>query len=1307
MLFFKFILVSLFICVHPKALCNLIIHPSLADFFVENFRDNVYISSNNVINKKLSSPYCSSCDDLDCHNINKDNTENEKKVTKKKERCDEEEQVKYIYLHTNPFFTTIKEETMNKVKKEKENNEKHNIFYKFFHFLLDTFSFFTKTDNQIKNSKKLYSYFIDKNKTNILNNSTDLTNSNNKYKIKGLYMGENLGDMRSLSFLSPLSLAIDEINFNQIFKHAWDNSYSNYIYLKNSNSYTDKRNNNIEKRNLIKEKNSIYKENSENINKKNIQEDEYNYDEDEDENNNDNSDSIHLKKSFNLINNNNLLLRYIMRYNEDLEYFKIFKKIENEISLNTASSILKKLNIEIKNNFDEVFKNNKNLNIGICTRDKEKNSSLSIKRINLKLRTLDSLLWKKKKNNSNYIFGCVFFHSIENSELIFNLKKRINPNDNHTQYNNYSYVNYNGEFSKNYKKDKLLFINKKNNESMKVSGNVIYEEWKKFNSNKSKLMMLSTNILSNLKKYKDYNYSKNIYKLQIDYNGVCKNVVFIYKYHKKMFLDFLFQMDVCYNNNYINKNIHFNYINTSIRANFILKGMWNYGILKNIINIEIYNNSLKKKNNNNNSSSSCRSNNNNNNNNNDINNDNNNNNDINNENGDNKYNFDHSKQSHFHENFYIYNDLYDLKSVDYQKEKIIDDNLRFNEKGKIYMYEKVLNSKIQSSERFKRMKLLNIQNNTLEEKKEHTFLINKSIKESNDILLLSKKGYIEFETPVVLTELFIGFHYNPLYEFLCKKNKSKLSSSVNLSYYENEKSEYLNEYVNKIYCSYKRPYHIYIFFNFFLNNNKKYNIKLEMHIDYLKNFRSSEDVPFQHLNVLNYLKSNINYYRINKIEIEYSFFPFSQGNEFFDHSTLPFYISINNLIINQSKKVYNYVPIFYTNKINFLQVISRNAKNKRKKKSDKIKDTENIKKENNSYISEEKIKKENNENEGKYKIKDELYSTNFPKLFQNEHFREKKYCYSIGNSKNKYKSNYINFNSFSIFTSINEKIFLKHLMQYSCTNSNCTYEENTMDFLLNNLKKKHKKKKKNLNNKREENFYMHNHLSFEFEPILINPFFETKKNTKEEKLSEIQNEYFNFLKTDLSKYLKEDTKNIVAYNMKKLYTFEFINENYVIPPYNKGIFINFEIKNEKIFLDPYNKFSYIKQELKENFYNDTRKVFDIIYIYSALLPAESDLFDFNYLTKNKLTLKRIQSENAKTMFKNIIPFTRYEDFYDFNQEYSQKIFNFNTLDFKNNSLNNELIDLTIDNTLNKTKIIEFIQSKLQNALQLNSEEKKT
>ncbi|CRG93122.1 conserved Plasmodium protein, unknown function [Plasmodium gallinaceum] len=1284
MLFFKFILISLFIFIYSEILCNLIIHPSLADFFVENFRDNIYISSNNVINKKLSSPYCSSCDRLDCHNINieDDQNENEKKITKKKERCDEEDQIKYIYLHTNPFYTTIKEEIINKDKKEKGNNKKYNIFYKFFHFLLDTFSFFTKTDSQIKNSKKFYSsYFIDKSKTNILSNSNNLTNNNNKYKIKGLYLGENLGDIRNLSFLSPLSLAIDEINFNQIFKHAWDNSYSNYIFLKSSNSYIDKKSNDIEKHNLIKEKNYIFEENYENIDKKkDNKEGKHIYDrQDEYENNNDNNDDINFNNSFYFINNNNLLLKYIMRSNEDSEYLKILKKIENEISLNTSSIILKKLNIGMQNNFDEVFKNNKNLNVGICTREKKKKSFLQIIKNNLKSQTLNRLLFKKKKKkkNTNYTFGCVFFHSIENSELIFDLKKAINSNDNNSQYDNNSHINYNGEFNKNHEKDNLLYMNKKDNESIKVSDNIIYKEWKKLNSNKSKLFMLSTNVLSNLKKYKDYNYSKNIYKLQIDYNGICKNVVFIYKYHKKMLLNFLFQLDVCYNNNYINKNILFNYLNTNIRANFILKGVWNYGILKNIINIKSYNDTLKNNNNNYN------------------------------ENVINKYNDDYLKKIYFNENFYIYNDLYDLKSFENQKGKIIDDNLNFNEKGKIYLNEQVLHSRIRAHERFKRMKLLNIENNTPQEKEEYAFLINKIIKENNYILLLSKKGIIEFETPVVLTELFIGIHSNPLYKLLCKKkNISKMSPDINLIYNENNKSDYLNKYI-KINCSHNKPHFIYIFFNFFLNDNKKYNLKLEIQIDYFKKFKNSEDFPFQYLNVLNYLKNNINYYRINRIEIEYSFFPFLQKDEFFDHSTLPFYISINNMIINQSKKVYNYVPIFYTSKINFLQVISRNAKNKIKKKSSEIKDMKNIKKDNKSYIFEEKINKENYQNEEKSEKKNELYSTNFLKLFHIEKSEEKQHNPIFNNKNNNNKKNSINFNSFSIFTSISEKIFMKHLTQYICTSSKCIYEKDTMDFLLNNLRKKYKQKKKNLNNKRVENLYIHNHLNFSFEPILINPFFELKNNIKEEKLSEIQNEYFNFLKTDLSKYLKEDTKNIVAYNMKNLYTFEFINKKYVIPPYNKGIFINFEIKNDKIFYDPFNNFSYINQELKENFYNDTRKVFDTIYIYSALLPAESDLFDFNYLTKNKLTLKRIQSKNAKTMFKNVIPFTRYEDFYDFNQEYSQKIFDFNILDFKDNSFNNEIIELTIDENLYKTKIIDFIQNKLKKALQLNSEEKKT
>ncbi|SBS80333.1 conserved Plasmodium protein, unknown function [Plasmodium ovale curtisi] len=1294
--------------------CNLTIHPSLVDLFVESFRDHLFVSPNHVMSKRLAKPKCTSCDDFDCHHINTgkgryihENDTTEK--VKKREMYDEREEGKYSYLHTTPFYTTAKDNEQetplkgeymeNEEKLEKGENDEGNFFHRFFSLLSQKFSllFSKKERKRVSSSTEIYpSYTIDSERTSILGDPTEQPRrSNNKYKVKGIYLGEHIDDLKSYSFLSPLSLAIDEINFNKILYHAWENAYSSYTFLKKSEVFPSGSSGESSR-----ESSGESSGKSGGVREERMEFSAYKGSVSHMEGTTSHTGGVMKKNTPHRINGERNVSEKMMDQNESVEYLSLFKNLGKEKKMDSASrEILKMLNITEERNFDDIFTNNKKVKVGICTKEERRNKIKKRKPYFLQIikwnisneTTLTKILlrkkWEKKKGilYDKHTFSCVFYQSIENSKLLFYL---------------------------NTKEEKISLS------QVEVTDEVLYEEWQKENMlnvnnvstlGESKLYMLSTNMLRNLRKYKNNSYEKNIYKLHKDYTGISKHVIPMHTYQKQMFLNFIFIIDICYNSDYINKHIKFKHLNTGIDANFTLVGTWIYGFptkttfAKNTKKESQYSGitSINP--------------------------------------------FYREYQSNIDNDLHVYNELYS-----WDRTKSIGDVNRINEisrhisrryhvtdnssisnifssplseRGRIYLHEQVLNMKVDPAERIKRMKLLNFGGKKNEEKMEHSYLMSNLLKQknNNDVLLLSRKGIIKFIYPLVLSELYIRFQSNPLYHFVCKKSNSFFGSNGNII--SNEKRHVHGQvinYMNRLRCTYNKANYVYIFFNFFLNNNKKYGIKLEVHVDHFKQFSRYRDVPFEHINVMNYLKSNINQFRINKIEIIYSFSPFQLSNETLDHTALPFYVAINSLILNKSEKVYNYIPIFYTTNLNFLHLLGRNAQgsdDKNGRSGTTQSEVEEVKVEAGAKVEVEagakveveagaevevkagaKVKVEDEEEPAEENARqeegewtrdwenDEIIDGEKINLYEDIHEE---------NTEEEDSHNYVNSNHFSIFTSLGEDIFLKHLTRYRCTMRSCEYEEDghwwdRHNFVL-------------FNSGETKNGGI-------FSPrrnIQINPYIQEKTRERSQIESiELYGDYMHVLK---SRMLKNDTNgnhHLVAYNMDDLYNFEFAEKKYVIPPYNRGILINFEKETEQLFCDLYNNFFYIKRELNEHAYSDTRKVFKTIYIYSALLPTESDIFNFNYLTKNKLTLKYIQNENAKTVFKNIIPQTTYEEFYYMHKPLHKKVIDINIFDMNGNVYSTEFVGLSPEDGLYKTKIIEFIQRKLKNALQLNTEERK-
>ncbi|ETW31085.1 hypothetical protein PFFCH_01523 [Plasmodium falciparum FCH/4] len=1355
-------------------LCNISLHPSLADFFVENLRDNIFISTNNVINKKLTNLECSSDDFLECHNINKEKEHGMDKRNDTNININTNINTDTYTYNNNNDDIDIRKGNTNKLylkendkkydieqtKKKKKKNEQDiykkdmqqknktkqndNIFYKLFSsFINIIFPIFKRKEkNEITTiqNKWYSSYIIDYKKTNILytpdNSSNNYYVEKKKNKIKGLHLTEHIGNINDTSVLTPLSLAIEELKFSNIFKHVWEGTYTNIVFLENTGSSSNHDNEKIKQFNnininnndsikgmkvlredpqdLLKRGANNMKDNNGQMKKQNIIQTQHtNF-----EMNKGDMNRIDENKG----NMNRMDENKYNHYNK-YDYPGTTDSSQNHhIHQEIASNILESLNIKEENNFEDVFKNNKNVNVGICTRDTLREMT---KPFFLFFRIFNRILVEKSKkldfilNISEYTYACVFLKSIENSEVSISLRN-----------NKYMKCSYN----KNY---------------IKVTDDKIYKEWnennkiyrRRRNNNMMKMFMFSTNILNRVTTYKDYSYYKNIYKLHVNYNGVCNHIIFTYKYNKSKFLDFIFNTNICYSNSYKNDDIHFNNPNYNLKENIIFSGIWVYGISK---RNDLYHNFLNKKkkekkkkkkdanynkkndmyvkgklspydNSSSSSSSSSSSN---------I---------LNDDNKEKKKDEDIDKtykkywrsSSSMPNNFY-----YDKNNKD------LSENIK-DEKGKIFWKEQILNYRISSLHRYKRMNILNFKSRISEEKRAYSYLINKTINNSDDILLLSKKGIIKFKNPIVLNELLIGFSFNPIYDYMCKKNnKSIITSDMNiLNNMRNKKDDTFSfdDYMNKISCGYNKPQYFYIFFHFYLNNTKKYNIVLEIHVDYFNKFKEYKDISFQYVNVLNYLRGNIHYYRINKIHIEYSLSPFIHKNEYFDHTIMPFYITLNSLIVNESRKVYNYVPIFYTSKINFLQVISRNIKN------EKIVDNMN------TYKHGEHVNSQNNKSDEKKNGSDEsqIKMNNRSKDHDNNAYYEKKKK-SMNNNNNTFGNNNVNNSSSGEgpTTTTNEQVERKNNITDGTTEKQ--FYSNVLNkvikYFLSKEDEEKERKKKDLELKKKEDYsyfiwkeknkrknknnnssYINIH-SFSFlkytniiyhDDVLIKPIVNAsnkKKSIIKEEIKELTNiekDYLQFLKNNLSKYIRDNKNYIIAYNMTNLYKFEYIKNMYIIPPYNKGILINIEKEHEQIYLDIYNNLSYLKyEEINEKLYYNTKKELDIIYLYAAFLPLESDLFHLNYLSQNNLTLNKIYKQHYKIIFKNVIPFTKYDDFYNTHKINPQELIDINSLNLKSNSFPTDLMNLNIDENIYKTKILEFIQNKLKTALQMNSEDKK-
>ncbi|ETB58429.1 hypothetical protein YYC_04031 [Plasmodium yoelii 17X] len=382
-----------------KSECNLIVHPSIADVFVENIRENIFILPTKVTNKKLITPECLSDDDNSCHNINKDKYIFSQNINDVLENLNNE---KVAYMHRNPFYLIrndnkninidleIKKEEEKIYKKEMLNKNKNNsnIFYNSINFILDNVFYFFKKINKNKTNnlnQLIYpSYYIDLNKTYILSQPNKI-NKNNKHKIKGSRLGEYIDDLKTYSFIEPLSLAIDEINFNNFFENIWSENIFNYIFLK-ENKRNDNVNNNDHNNYLIYNYDHVRKKdkinslknyafdtqtkvkNLKNHLKETILENKMSSSinpEEKTEHLYGHNDVEKLKK----INNMNFGHDDDSKRNERRTRFDLKNDSDLNLSIN---KIFKDYEINEESDFEHVLMNNKKLNIGICTKEKKK-----------------------------------------------------------------------------------------------------------------------------------------------------------------------------------------------------------------------------------------------------------------------------------------------------------------------------------------------------------------------------------------------------------------------------------------------------------------------------------------------------------------------------------------------------------------------------------------------------------------------------------------------------------------------------------------------------------------------------------------------------------------------------------------------------------------------------------------------------------------------------------------------------------------------------------------------------------------------
>ncbi|ANQ06233.1 Uncharacterized protein PCOAH_00004660 [Plasmodium coatneyi] len=1225
---------------------NVVVHPSLTDFFVERIGDHIFTSFDNVISKRLSSPSCSSSADTSCHLVHAgaigcadeqtgQDTKQQtiKRREKKKVTYNEQDDEKYTYLHTTPFYAIPREgtyptsreweneEDKSSEKEPAKNKDGRNVWMKGFHFLVDVFTSITrKKQHPINTSKKLPpSYFINYRRTNIVGDTSEFSNKPTKYNFKGLFIGEHLNDAKNFSFLSPLSLAIDEIDFNQIFMQAWDvDSYSSYVFLDNADLLGVGKDKKKKAEGSPGGNVSVGKEEkSSNLSQAaatptssradgwvgNIQSilDLSNNGKEEHPPSKHPSEGEHTDEVT------------PPQVNETDAEEKKKHVTGKHVTPNTIKKILNRLRIPSEtSNYDGMVKTNRQMKVGICTRQSRAGSLLQLV---LKKTLVSSSPYRKhlkgkgKKHTDHPPFTCAFFRSVNHSEVVLFFEKITSPNGITPGKTTWNEQTPNGrDFTK---------------EVFKLKSSALYKKWSNRNNHHSRGFtdIISTNPLKNLTVHANYEYKKNLFKLHADYNGISKSIMVVRSYEKKALLKFIFQVDICYNELYVDNAVQMRYVNSDVKPNLILRGKWSCCTL--------------------------------------------------------------GGPHHF------YNDR--NNKVDSQQVGGVDEPVRGDgggapphespqpetDTGKIYWHEQILNNKVEPAERYKRLKSLSLENPRLEEIRERTYWMDRHVRNSGDVLLLSTKGSVEFKTPVVVSDLYVRLHPNPLYRSACGGKVNAQETLLDA-------------------CKQGKPYNMHVLFNFYLNKSKKYSAALEIYVEALHHENRHRYYTVRQspghtnpLNVMTLLKGNINQYRVNKIEIEYSFnpHPLVQREESIHHSRLPFLVSVCNITTNQSQKVYNYVPTFFVSRGDFLLVLSRIEPN-----------------------------------EGETPDTTGTTGTGSTTSAERNH----------NNKHNRFISN----TSFSIFTSLSEPIFWAHIMQLRCGVSQCHYDQTTERFLVTTL------------GGRQEGMTQ---VSQEvipqrrlFQPNAhIVPSINGKNIAEGEdaEMSEIQKAYLDLLERGQPSESQQPSgrmgetnqtttpnaantanaanaaseprppqltpprkEQIVAYDMTNMLNLEHTQKRYIIPPYRKGIYICLESKRNQLVYDPNDYLFYRKRSEKINVGNDTRDAMPAMWIYSALLPTESALLDLSFLTKNKFTLKMVQTNDTKVYFKNIIPLTRYEDYTNIEKHYSENVIKISFIDLKQNGFMSDLLGQTIDSQLYRAKVIEFLKSKFSTVVQFASED---
>ncbi|KJP87893.1 hypothetical protein AK88_02497 [Plasmodium fragile] len=1275
-----------------RASSNVIVHPSLTDFFVDSIGDHIFTSFHNVISKRISSPSCSSSADTTCHLVQagaigcpaeqtgqegEDKPIKKKKKKKKKVTYHEQDDEKYTYLHTTPFYASPTEDIFSPgVEWQNEEHgrsgreavtdkEGRNVWMKGLHFLVDLFTSLTKRkEHQMSTTKKLPpSHFINYNRTNILGEVCEFKEGpTTKYNFKGLFIGEHLNDAQNLSFLSPLSLAVEEIDFNKTFMQAWDvESSSSYVFLNNGDMWRGEKNKKKEDEGsrggdvaVGRENNTTYLSGE--------------------------ATTAHLNRADGWVGSVNPMVDLAQRLKENAPINKHSTERSKEnstkrttdgeahdhtsppqtneaqtneahtnevqkknVTPTTISNIFKTLRIPSEtNNCDGMVKINKQMNVGVCTRQSRAGSlfPLLLKKTLISSSPFTKRFKKKEKNHTDHQFTCAFFRSINHCEIVLFFKKSTSPG---------GAIMGRASHKTNSHEQTQRGTNFITKQVLKLTSNALYKKWAKVNYNKEPVHMVSTNPLKNLTVYKNYEYKKNLFKLHAGYNGISTSVMVVRNYKKKFLLNFIFHVDVCYNELYVNNDIQLRYVNSGVKPALILKGAWSSCALGAPLHSYKHRDGVEAQR-------------------------------VGGVDAEVDGAVDAAADGEVHGE--VHGDVADAPPHESPQPE--------TGTGKIYWYKQIFNDKVEPAKRYKRLKALYLQNPRFEENRERTYWMDKLVRESGDVLLLSPKGSVEFKTPVVVSDLYVRLHPNPLYRSSCGESGNSQTTALdqrltagtgngpNNTRSSGHGASVRNDPPPLETCTQGKPYNVHVLFNFYLNKSKKYSSAAEVYVDPLNPATHHQRDNRRHtpgctnpLNVMTLLQGNISQYRINRIEIEYSLspHPLVQRDPSIHHTRMPFLISLCNVTLNQSQKVYNYVPTFFVPRGDFLQLLSRIEPN-----------------------------------EG-----DSASTT------------------STEDNPNRF----VNSTSFSIFSSLSESIFWAHIIQFACGVSQCHYDEATERFLVTTSGGRHE----GMTQVRQEGGVPYKRP---FQPNAhITPAVrdDNTEEGEDSQLSQIQKAYLDFLKRGKPSDGVSDTERAthnngpehtthsdetneprppqlppqrkeqtVAYDMTSVLHLEHKQKKYLIPPYHKGIYICVESDRNQLVYNPKDLIFYIKKSEKEHVGDDTRDPLPALWIYSALLPTECDLLHFSFLTKNNFTLKMIQTNDTKFYFKNVIPLTRYEDYADVDTHHSEQVVQISFIDLKQNGFTSDFLGLTIDNQLYRAKVIEFLQSKFSTLVQFASED---